>query len=146
MQQGKLLFMVPEQLPGKCQIKQARKDDLVNVDVWQLGMTLFCLVNPGLNAPFDIEFDKMTDIPEFPGAFIANYPDAGNLPAMSDRKYFQRQLYWSQTYNAHRMCSQVNRGDQPSLKNVRDCIGKKRQKTTNYPVGTRPGHSVRNLG
>ena len=49
-----LLFMAPEQLPGKCQIKQAKQDDLMKVDIWQLGMTLFCLVNPGLNAPFDI--------------------------------------------------------------------------------------------
>ena len=29
-------------------------------------MTFFCLVNPGLNTPFDIKFDRMTDIPEFP--------------------------------------------------------------------------------
>ena len=24
-------------------------------------MNLFCLVNPGLNAPFDMEFDRMTE-------------------------------------------------------------------------------------
>ena len=52
----------------------------MKVDIWQLGMTLFCLINPGLNAPFDIEFDRMTNIRECPGEFIANYLNAGNLP------------------------------------------------------------------
>ena len=51
--------------------------------IWQLGIALVCLVNPGLNAQFDIEFDRMTDIPEFPEEFIANYLDADNFPAMS---------------------------------------------------------------
>ena len=62
MQCGTLLFMEPEQLPVKYPIKQAKEEDLLKVDIWQLGITLFCLVNPGLNAPFNIEFDKMTDI------------------------------------------------------------------------------------
>ena len=48
-------------------------------------MTLFCLVNLGLNAPFEAEFDKMTNIPEFLEEFIANCLNAGNLPAKSDR-------------------------------------------------------------
>ena len=74
-------------------------------------MTLFCLVNLGLNAPFEAEFDKMTNIPEFLEEFIANCLNAGNLPAKSDRYHFQQQLYWNQIYNAHRVCSQANTGD-----------------------------------
>ena len=54
-------------------------------------MVLFCLVNPELNAPLDIEFDRMTNKPEFREKFIANYLNASNLAAMSDRYYFQRQ-------------------------------------------------------
>ena len=34
---------------GSCHIKQAKQEDLLRVDIWQLGMTLFCLVDPGLN-------------------------------------------------------------------------------------------------
>ena len=83
MQRGALLYMAPEQFPGKYHFKQA-KQDLLKVGIWQTGITLFCLVNPGLNAQFDIEFNRMTYIPEFPEEFIANYPDAGNLPAMAD--------------------------------------------------------------
>ena len=30
---GTLLFMAPEQLPGKCQIKQAKQEDLMKVDI-----------------------------------------------------------------------------------------------------------------
>ena len=88
-------------------------------------MMLFCLVNPGLNAPFDIEFDRRTDIAEFPEDFVANYLNAGNLLAMPGRYYFQRQLYWNQIYNVYRMYSQVNAGDRPSLENVRAYIRKK---------------------
>ena len=33
MQQGTLLFMAPEQLPGKCQITQAKQEDLMKVDI-----------------------------------------------------------------------------------------------------------------
>ena len=57
MQLGTLLFLGPEQLPGKCQIKQAKQEDLIKVDIWQLCVNLSCLINPGLNAPFDTEFD-----------------------------------------------------------------------------------------
>ena len=129
MQRGTLLFMVPEQLPGKCQIKQAKQENLMKVDIWQLGMTLFCLINPGLNAPFDIEFDRMTDIPEFPEELIANYLNAGNLPTTLDRYHIQRQIYWNRIYYAHRMCSQVNPGEQQSLDDVRNCIEKKEKKS-----------------
>ena len=43
MEHGTLLFMVPEQLLGKCHIKQAKQEDLMQVDMWQLGITLFCI-------------------------------------------------------------------------------------------------------
>ena len=33
MQRGTLLFMVPEQLPGKYLIKQAKQEDLLKVDI-----------------------------------------------------------------------------------------------------------------
>ena len=46
IQRGGLLFMALGQLPGKCLIKQANQSDLMEVDIWQFGMTLLCLVNP----------------------------------------------------------------------------------------------------
>ena len=76
--------MAPEQPPGTYPSKQVKQEDLLKVDTWQLGINLL------LNDPFDTEFDRMTDIPEFPDEFIANYLDVSNLPVMSDRYYFQR--------------------------------------------------------
>ena len=58
MQHGKLLLVTPEQLPGKYPIKETNQEDLRKVDIWQLDRTLFCLVNPGLDAPFNIEFHR----------------------------------------------------------------------------------------
>ena len=43
MQRGALLFMAPERLFGKCHIKQAKQEDLMKVDIWQLGMTFYSL-------------------------------------------------------------------------------------------------------
>ena len=83
---------------------------------------MYCFVNPELNAPFQTEFDRMTDISEFNEEFIANYLDARNVPAMLDRYYFQRQVHWNQIYQAHHMHSQVNSGDQSSLEDVRAWI------------------------
>ena len=64
--------MASEQLPGKHHIKQAKQEDLMKVDIWHLGITLFCLVNTGLNAPFDIGSDRIINIPEFTEELIAN--------------------------------------------------------------------------
>ena len=93
MQRGTLLYVIPEQLPVKFPIKQARQEDLLQSDIWEFDITFFCFVNPGLNAPFKIKFDRMTDISEFNEEFIANYLDARKMPAMLDRYYFQRQIY-----------------------------------------------------
>ena len=41
MQRCALRFMVP----GKYLVKQANHEDLLKVDIWQLGINLFCLVN-----------------------------------------------------------------------------------------------------
>ena len=139
MQRGTLLFMASEQLPRKHHIKQAKQEDLMKVDIWQLGITLFCLVNPGLNAPFDIDSREWQIYLNFQKSLLQNNLNAGNLPAMSSRYYFQWQLYWNQIYDTYRMCSQLNPGDQPSLEDVRACIAKIREKTTNHPV-TKPQH------
>ena len=64
-------------------------------------MALFCLINPGLNALLDIELNRMTDIPEFPEVFIANYLNAGNLPAMSDRYYFLSEINIADQWPMH---------------------------------------------
>ena len=41
-----MFFIAPEQVPGKCHIKQAKQEGLPRVDIWQLSMTLLRLVNP----------------------------------------------------------------------------------------------------
>ena len=52
-QRGTQLLMAPEQLHGKCQIKQAEQDDLMKVDILQFGMTLFFL-RGDINCPTTI--------------------------------------------------------------------------------------------
>ena len=102
-------------------------------------MMLFCLVNPGLNAPFNIEFDRTTDIVKFPEDFVANYLNAGNLLAMPGRYYFQRQLYWIQIYNVYRMYSQVNAGVGRHWRMYGLTLEKK------HPAGTKPAGLTRTL-
>ena len=56
-------FYGTRQVPGKYPIKQGKQEDLLKDDIWQLSITLFCLVNPGLNALFNIECDRMKIYP-----------------------------------------------------------------------------------
>ena len=77
---------------------------------------------------------RLADIPECPEESITSYLNAGNLPTISDRYYIQRQIYWNQIYDAHRLCSQVNPGERPSLDDVRDCTGKKEKTQQTVPL------------
>ena len=71
LQRGTLPFMAPEQLEGPYHIRSASQEDLMAMDIWQLGMTFFCLLNPDVTSPFRLEYDEQNqngrngDVKEF---------------------------------------------------------------------------------
>ena len=79
----------------------------------------------------------MTGIPEFPEEFIANYLDAGNLAAMSDRyrpmePNIDRPMEPNIRSTSHVLACESGRSTITG-----GCKGlqrKKREKTTNHPV------------
>ena len=102
IQRGTLLFMAPEQLPGK-NFQHASQEDLIKTDIWQLGMTIFCLLNSDLNSPFDVEFKRMADIPDNPDQFIADYLNIGRLQKCLTNIIF-KEAFTGNNYIRHIKC------------------------------------------
>ena len=73
LQRGTLPFMAPEQYQGKYLKLSANHGDLLLMDIWQLGMTFFRLLNPDLQAPFLIEYEKQDQGSVDPRQFIARF-------------------------------------------------------------------------
>ena len=45
VRRGTMGFMAPEQFPGKFKLNIASQEQLFSIDIWMLGMCLFCLLN-----------------------------------------------------------------------------------------------------
>ena len=58
LQHGTLPFMAPEQLEGPYHIRSASQEALMAMDIWQLGMAFFCLLNPDATSPIRLEYDE----------------------------------------------------------------------------------------
>ena len=99
VQRGTLAFMAPEQLPGKSRLKNAGQQDLYQCDIWQLGMTIFCIMNPCLTSPFQTELKRVSTEVHI-DQFIANFYDSSRLPEMSQNYHVHRIIYW-QNMNAY---------------------------------------------
>ena len=60
LQRGTFPFMAPEQFDtshSPC----ARQAELFKIDIWQLGMVFFCLLNPNLETPLMIEYQEQNN-------------------------------------------------------------------------------------
>ena len=55
---GTLAYMVPELLPGDMLLQLASVCDYKMVDIWSLGMILFCMLHPDLESPFLIKLSE----------------------------------------------------------------------------------------
>ena len=129
VRRGTLLFMAPEQLPGYSQISTADQPSLMKIDVWQLGMTFFCLMNPDLTAPFDVEFARMAEIPNNPEEYLGKLLSCGRLPEMSNEFHLQRRIYWGKLLNAYERCARVLPVERANLNDIR-CILNKNDNTS----------------
>ena len=85
--------MAPEQMSGKPKIIKASQADLFNIDKWQLGMSLFWLLNPNLKSPFEIEFQRMVsvDFSDFE-SYISSFLNNERLPQFSSDYNLQREI------------------------------------------------------
>ena len=119
LRRGTLSFMAPEQMSGKSKIIKASQADLFNIDKWQLGMSLFCLLNPNLKGPFEIEFQRMVsvDFSDFE-SYISSFLNNERLPQFSSDYNLQREIYWDKIKTEFFELVKLNPSDRKSLNSV----------------------------
>ena len=109
---GTVPFMAPEILPDGCLTNQACLDDLFKVDVWALGMTLFCLLNSNLKYPFKLGLQTGRIAAQFIGDQLNKDK---NLPTMSNKYHSKRLNHWSKLYEMYLLATTVNLKERPAV-------------------------------
>ena len=127
VQKGTMGFMAPEQFQGAFRINQANPSQLMKIDIWQLGMTLFCLMNPNLRSPYQLQFSKDANLDTNIGEFLGQLLNKGVLPEMCLEYHIHRQIYWPQILSAYEKCARSLPDHRASLDSVRralevDCL------------------------
>ena len=110
--------MVPELLPGGMLLQSANLSDYKMVDIWSLGMTLFCTLHPDLGSSFLIElsetgFDVHRNISESLSEIILK-----NKRPKSSTKYQNTLINcWLNMWFALNQCLKFNPCERTSLDN-----------------------------
>ena len=90
------------------------------MDIWSLGMTLFCLLNPDMKYPYQTELKRdkgagMTNID-----FLKQLHTRSTIPEHSVKYATQRSCQWMKISKAFEICSKFHR--RPSAKNVYELL------------------------
>lgn len=117
VQRGTSAFMAPEQFPGPLRLHKANQIHLMQIDMWQLGMTIFCLANPNLKSPFELEFYQ-EDSDVIPDQFLGERLNKGMLPEMSSDYCVHRRIYWHKLMVAYRKCIEIRSESRASVEEI----------------------------
>ena len=143
---GTIGFMAPEQFSGALKIAKASQSQLMKIDVWQFGMTLFCLINPNLTSPFEIELCQRRSDPDInPDELIGTYLNMGRLSEMSADYYFHRKIYWSRLLKAYLRGTEIfpnNRANLHELKGVLNDVEEHVKNRIYYPLSLSQGTAL----
>ena len=119
VKRGTVAFMSPEQLPGPYQAAFVSIESLKKTDIWQLGMTFFCLLNPNLTYPYGLEYSRLRlDENISPETYIGNLMKCQTLPEMSTEYEFQRTVYWDRLMSAYKLSSKLEAQSRSSLEDI----------------------------
>lgn len=126
---GTPVFMAPELFVKEFQLPSASLEDLKKADVWAYGMIVFCLANPGLKHPFDINM-RAKDRSENPLDLLKKLTKSKEKP-ISQPKYAARQAgEWRDLLRIYESCTEFL----PSLRpNIKDVIKDIRSKSSSGP-------------
>ena len=111
---GTIPFLAPEILPGGS-LHSANQEDLMKIDVWALGMTLFCLLNPDLPYPFIIEKPKQCSLSSFEIFMGEKLNGDLVLPKMSDKYFKSRWIHWGKLYRMYLNVADISYDNRPLL-------------------------------
>ena len=104
LEKGTVSYMAPELILNN--LEGASVEDLKNIDVWALEMTLFVLLNPNLIGPYLLEHGEKALMPY--RKVIAGKMRAQEIPRISE-KYHQKQASeWNKVEKVFHQCIVFN--------------------------------------
>jgi serine/threonine protein kinase len=101
---GSPAYMAPEALLQS--IPTASISDLMSMDIWCLGMTVFHLINPNISFPYHVEVSLQSNIP--PVEVVRQYARNRVLPTMSYKYKSMRKSVWKPIASVYRSCAQFD--------------------------------------
>ena len=104
--------MAPEFL--NCSINSATTTDLIQGDIWSLGMLFFAIINPNLASPFMVEANCDPLFLDQPDNYIKNMMQQKIKPKMSPKYVKQRATNWSIINYLFHICTRFNPCERPS--------------------------------
>jgi len=114
---GSPAFIAPEGREGSRDTR-ANISDLKCMDVWSLGMLVFCIINPGINHPYYFEVQDTVNSHRDAKIVLRELHSKGCLPR-HEEKYNDQQLgIWSCLVKVYRACARFDaktRPDEDSL-------------------------------
>ena len=108
---GTIPFMAPEILPGGCLIKP-KLEDLLKVDIWALGMTLFTILNQDFRYPLMLEWQGV--LAASFEAFIGSSLNK-QLPSMSEKYALKHWQEWNFINSYNYNFIRLNPAERPFL-------------------------------
>ena len=118
---GTPLYMAPEILIDS-RISQARSSDLKRIDIWALGMVIFCVLNPDISFPYklDLEVAKETNPNSLFNALdhIKGLLEQERKPTGSLKYYQQQKTKWHHLRKVYENCTSFEPSAQPPVNQV----------------------------
>lgn len=124
VERGTKPFMAPEIVCENRKLTHVTLEDMKAIDVWALGMTLFSLLNPDLNYPYEIELKSLC-LPSDPDLVRSRFQRLlqekmeNAIKPESSRKYHRLQASeWNPLEDLFHKCTNFDASLRPSAQDV----------------------------
>lgn len=119
---GTAPFMAPEVLDPAKRKSSMLEEDLKRADIWSLGMTLFCLVNPAFKIPYFKEARESGNIRNW-DTFLLHKVSNYCVPEEDNMYNSIKATEWISVQESSMMCLKGNPNERPSLGEVKTKLG-----------------------
>lgn len=109
---GTIAFMAPEILLPERMVpgRKLSLDDLMKVDIWALGLVFYCLINPGVSYPYELEATNLPD--------ILMLLRQRKRPTSNPEYRIKQATVWSRVKEAFESCTDQDSSKRPKASDV----------------------------
>lgn len=136
---GTPAFMAPEIVNPAIQPQTLSEEQLKKADIWSLGMSMFCLVNPDCQVRYVKEAsqaDKRKWV-----EYISRKASSGIYPEESMRYEYLQASTWVKAHEAFLACIQVDPIKLPKLDEIEEILNQE-ETSDDYPLVIRQGTAL----